>query len=341
MKYDWKVIGHEKILAKIERDLELGNIASATLLVGPEEIGKYRVAKTFAKILNSGGSFSHDSEISQQIEKNIHPDVTTISALWQKDKLEDFEIISKSSNFDQSERKKKKMISDTISIDDVISFSSKLYEKTSSKYKICLIKNVHRMNHNSANAFLKILEEPPEKTIFIMTASHEDLLPKTVTSRTRVFQMNLVSQATIRKYLNTVERIMEDDEKEELITLSQGRPARLNKFLNDSDFLIEEKNFYHQIAELLSKDEIGQRMKFAEEMAQNDPQKIIEFFNRFTHFLRSVLIEKINNKDMYLCKKLSFEELKSLITKTMLAQKRILANVNKRLTLEELFISFP
>lgn len=341
MKYDWKVIGHEKILTKLERDLENNNIASATLLVGPEEIGKSRVIKTMAKILSIGKDFSHNHEIAQQIEKNIYPDVITVGALWQKDILEDFEIIAKSSNFDQSERKKKKMISNTISIDDVLSFSSRLYEKSGNRYKICLIKDAHRMNSSAANAFLKILEEPPEKTIFIMTAKHEDLLPKTVISRTRVFQMNLVPQFEIRNYLDKENTAFSDEEKTELITLSQGRPARLNRFLKNPDFLMAERNFYYEIAKLLAESSLPERLKFAEDLAQNEEREINEFFNRFIHFLRSILIEKINNKNMPLAQKLSFEQIIDLILKTALAEKRIIANVNKRLTLENLFISFP
>jgi len=78
LKFDWKVIGHEKILNRLEKDIKTGNIASATLFVGPEEIGKSCVAKTFAKILQSEGDLRNDNDIVRQIGKNIHPDVVTV-----------------------------------------------------------------------------------------------------------------------------------------------------------------------------------------------------------------------------------------------------------------------
>lgn len=340
MKYDWKIIGHERVFEKIERDIEKGNIATATLFVGPEEIGKYRAAKTFAKILECGEEFSHDHLIARQIEKNIFPDVITVSRLWQKEKMEDFDVIAKSSNFDQSERKKSKMSSDTISIEDVASFTGRLYEKPQARYKICLIKDVHRMTQSAANAFLKILEEPNPRTIFIMTTTHEDLLPETIISRTRVFQMHLVPRETIRAHLEERRPDLSYEEKQELITLTQGRPARLARFLRNPDFLLSERTFFHEIAGLLAGGALGERLNFAENLAKRD-REIMEFFDRFLHLLRSLLIEKVNQKNLPLSRKLSYEQLVGLIEKTSLAKKRIFNNVNKRLTLEDLFLSFP
>lgn len=339
MNYDWRIIGHEKVLERLEKDIENQNIASAYLFVGAEEIGKYRIAKTFCKILQSGGDFSFDNEVSRQIDKNIHPNVITVDALWQKDKMEKLEIIAKKSNFDQSERKRKKMSTDIISIDDVHAFTAPLYDKSGYNYKICLIKNLHRMNNSSANAFLKILEEPPRNTIFIMTCTHEHLLLETIISRARVFQFNLVKRGVLEDYFNQNYPNLGTEDREEIITMTQGRPSRMVRFLNDRDFLLSERNFFHDIAGLLSGGDMIYRMKYAEKLSKEDDLEV--FFDRFIHFLRSLLIEKINKKSLPLSKKLSYNQIRTLIENTREAHKKVLQSVNKRLVIENLFLSFP
>lgn len=339
LQYDWRIIGHSKILAKLEQDLLQDNIASATLLVGPAEIGKARIIKTLAKILECNENFSHDLQVAKQIEKNIFSDLIAVGALWQKDKLESFDFIGKSSNFDQSHRKSKNMRTDTISIDDVRAFTERLYEKPNAKYKICLIKNIHRMNMEAANAFLKVLEEPPVYTKFLLTASHEKLLPETVISRTRVIHLGLVNNQVLIDYLTKHHPELTDAKVAEMVSLSQGRPARMQKFLSKPDFLLQERSFFHEIADILLKSSIIHRMQYAEKIAKNN-ENIKEFFDRLLHFLRSILIEKIEKQKMPINENLKIDQIINLITKTNQARLDVDHNVNKRLVLENLLISF-
>lgn len=62
-------------------------------------------------------------------------------------------------------------------------------QNKSKKWRIIIIQNAEKMNQNAANALLKILEEPPKKTIFICTAIHE--LPLTVLSRMNKFFLSI------------------------------------------------------------------------------------------------------------------------------------------------------
>lgn len=339
MKYEWNIIGHQKIIEKLENDLESNNLSSSLLLVGPAEIGKFKVAKTFAKILESGEDYTSNHSICRQIDKNIFSDVISVDTLWQKDYMENFDIIGKTSNFDQSHRKRKNMRTDTISIDDIRAISERIYEKPQANYKICLIKNIHRMNMEAANAFLKLLEEPPERTIFILTANHEKLLPETVVSRTRVLQMNLVGKSILKKYLEKENPGISDEKKDELLNLTQGRPARLQRFLSDPDFLMSEKAGFHEISNLFLQSSLIDKINFADKLSKENTE-IIDFFDRFLHFLRSLLIEKISGKNMPISESIKKEKIISLIEETIKAKERIRRNVNKKLVLENLFLEF-
>ena len=66
-----------------------------------------------------------------------------------------------------------------------------------SAYKVCIIWMVEKLHPSAANKLLKVLEEPPEKTLFILiTQDYESLLP-TITSRTQVVQLDKLSNADV------------------------------------------------------------------------------------------------------------------------------------------------
>lgn len=75
-----------------------------------------------------------------------------------------------------------------IKIEEIRKINLFLHNK-SEKWRIIIIQNLDKMNQNAANALLKILEEPPARTIFICTAIVE--LPMTIFSRMNVFLLSI------------------------------------------------------------------------------------------------------------------------------------------------------
>ncbi len=345
MKYDWQIIGHEKILNKLESDLKANNIASAMLFIGPNDIGKAKICKTLAQILQTFQTeqgFSFDHPIAKEIRQNNFADVITVDALWQQDKLTDFEIISKTSNFNQTGRKKSRMKSDTISVDDIRTITERIYGKKNSDFKICFIRNIHRMTTNASNAFLKVLEEPPEKTVFLLTTTHQNLVLPTLISRTRVCQLNLLADKILESFLikNSLQ-ILTEEEKDSLLKLAQGRPGILKKLLDNHDFMQEEKEFFTQINHLLIKANQIEKMKFVENIVKNEIKNnnsINQFLERLLHFLRSLLMEKIIQKHNYQVDKFLLVDIIKSIKQVNLAREQISKNINKRLILENLFL---
>src|SRR5690606_1578613 len=68
-------------------------------------------------------------------------------------------------------------------------------------YKIMLIWLPELMNNAAANKLLKIIEEPPQKTVFLLVAEREDLLLPTITSRCQLVKINRLTDAEIAGYL--------------------------------------------------------------------------------------------------------------------------------------------
>jgi DNA polymerase-3 subunit delta' len=69
------------------------------------------------------------------------------------------------------------------------------------EYKIMIIWMPEKMNLTSANKLLKILEEPPEKTLFLLVTENEDQLLRTIVSRTQLLRMRKITDAELRDAL--------------------------------------------------------------------------------------------------------------------------------------------
>lgn len=88
-------------------------------------------------------------------------------------------------------------------------------------YKVLIIWCPEQMNPNAANAILKILEEPPERTIYLLvTYSYESLLA-TITSRTQLVAVPPSSDDEVQKYLQ--EKGVEPEKAAQAALLSEGK----------------------------------------------------------------------------------------------------------------------
>lgn len=74
-------------------------------------------------------------------------------------------------------------------------------------WRVVLIYQAHRMNTEAANALLKILEEPPPSTIFLLTTEYPERLPDTVRSRCNLHNIPELSWQLIRDQLTTTRNL--------------------------------------------------------------------------------------------------------------------------------------
>lgn len=88
--------------------------------------------------------------------------------------------------------------------DIVKSLSLKSYE---GGYKVMIIWMSEKMNSACANKLLKILEEPPEKTVFILIAEEEELLLTTIKSRCQLLKIPLLPEETLAQGLAQRENV--------------------------------------------------------------------------------------------------------------------------------------
>jgi DNA polymerase-3 subunit delta' len=239
---DSGILGHRAQLLSLQNDLERGNVAHAYLFSGPRHVGKFTIAKGFALALLSDGLDDAARErAADEIEKLLHPDLLVLDQLWIEDVQEDFDVIAKSSNVLQVHRQKAKAKTDTISIDDIRSLQDRLHEVGRGKYRCCLIRSVERMQDEAVNALLKILEEPPQGVVFLLTTqSFASLLP-TLISRTRVTHFTRLTDGEMSPLFEKTS----EEERAFLLRVAQGSPGVVRRLRDDPDLLRVERQVHN------------------------------------------------------------------------------------------------
>jgi len=91
------------------------------------------------------------------------------------------------------------------SVDDVREIIQQAKTKSlDSEYKVFIMDEVHALSNNAWQAMLKLLEEPPKKSIFIMCTTDPQKIPKTILSRVQRFDFQRISQTAVFTRLHFV-----------------------------------------------------------------------------------------------------------------------------------------
>ena len=158
-----EILGQEKTISILQNALMSSRLSHAYLFAGPTGCGKVFTAINFAKAINclERPDSLHDScgqcVCCKKIDSGNHIDVRRVSLLKGKSEILIDQI---------------KQIQQQINL--------RPYE---AKYKVFCISDADLMNEESQNALLKTLEEPPVKSIIILTTSKPHGLLPTVISR--------------------------------------------------------------------------------------------------------------------------------------------------------------
>jgi DNA polymerase-3 subunit delta' len=205
-----QILGQEAIKKRLIRTVAEQRLPHAQLFRGPEGVGKLALAIAYAQYICCENRTATDScgvcPSCVKYAKLAHPDLHLVfpvikptgkSSVVCDDFVADFrEMVIENHYFGVNEwfarisdDAKQGMIYANESQEIIRKLSLKTYE---SEYKIMIIWLPEKMNVTCSNKLLKILEEPPEKTIFLMVSNHPDEIITTILSRTQHINIPLL-----------------------------------------------------------------------------------------------------------------------------------------------------
>lgn len=215
------VIGQEEVKRKLILSVQENRVPHAQLFLGPEGNGKLPLALAYAQYILCPHRTATDScgvcPSCQKISKLTHPDLhfvmptTTNKSVksnpesdlfmteWREYVAQKEGYVDASSWYGFLEVENKQGY---ISVRDAATLLRKLsFKAYEGEYKIAIIWMAEKMRTDTANKLLKLLEEPPEKTLFILIAEDQEELLATIRSRTSLVKVPRIEQNAIKNAL--------------------------------------------------------------------------------------------------------------------------------------------
>ena len=176
MAFDELVIP-QQVKRALRSSMDRRRLPTAYLFVGPEGVGKQTTALVLAKALNclaTEGDACNRCTTCLRIDRRVHPDVHLIEPQGQAMKIDQIRQLQ-----------------------EVLTLQA--YE---GRMKVALLDDAGQLTVEAANSLLKILEEPPSQTLFILISRQLGNLPATLISRTQVLQFGLMAPEQIALWLS-------------------------------------------------------------------------------------------------------------------------------------------
>jgi DNA polymerase-3 subunit delta' len=246
------ILGHERQLEVIRRNLSTGQIPPTYLFYGEEGVGKRLVALALAKALNCSdptpeGDSCGVCQSCRNINSGCHPNIM---------------MVGLEPNPDTGKMRQAIVIAQVRAAQEFISLKS-----VGGGRKALIVDGAHLMNEEAMNAFLKTLEEPPAESHIVLVTSRPDSLLPTVLSRCRAVGFSCLSEEALARLLMEKKGLPHEDA---LIVarLTGGRPGEALG-VEPSDLLERRRDVIKFMSKLPDKS-LPQVLKAAEKMAADE-----------------------------------------------------------------------
>jgi DNA polymerase III subunit delta' len=309
-----EIIGQDLIKSRLIDTVSNKRISHAQLLLGPEGCGKLALAIAYAQYINCENKQENDScgecDSCRKFSKLIHPDLhfifpnSTTKSVKEKNYsqlfINEFRELLIEKNYYVNLNdwytklgiENKQGIINTMDcghINKILSLKS--YE---SEYTIIIIWMIEKLFYSAAPKILKILEEPPDKTLFLLISEDHEQIINTIKSRAQLIKIPKLNSKDIEKAL-TERYDYSADIARKVSKLSDGNFIESLQILDNTD---EEKiNFvmFRDWMRLCYKINISELNKFIDGKDGKDGiasigrEKQKQFFNYALNIFRETL----------------------------------------------------
>jgi DNA polymerase-3 subunit delta' len=227
----YQLLGHAEAETRFLTAHRTGRMHHAWLLTGPKGIGKATLAYRMARAILGGESLLSTSldipksdPVAQRVEALTHGNLFVLRRPYDT---------------------KLKRFRQDIPVDRVREVAGFFQETAaeSGHWRVCIIDTADELNRNSENAILKMLEEPPARTLFILLSSAPGRLLPTIRSRCLNLELRGVAEDDIRNWLRD-QHGTSGDAAEAAVKLSRGAPGKALALVQNADAVLRPLTTY-------------------------------------------------------------------------------------------------
>lgn len=258
------IVGQENVKRQLCQQVQEGRIAHAQLFTGISGVGKLALALAYAQYVACPNKTANDScgkcPSCLQYQKLQHPDLHFAFPIVKGDGgdvCDDFvdkfrSLVLEQKYFD---------LEDWYRAMGVESKQGMIYEKESSEilrklslksfgdgYKVMVIWQPEKMNAHCANKLLKLLEEPPAKTLFLLVSEHPEQLLSTVLSRVQEVRVPRLSEAEIADSLCGEYGWLGKDDAQNVAHMANGSYLTALRVMSESE---DNKGYFDDFVALM------------------------------------------------------------------------------------------
>ena len=308
------VIGQEEAKQRLIREAKEGKIAHARLFCGPEGIGKLPLAIAYARYLSCNNPGEKDAcgicPSCVKFNKLAHPDLHFVFPVIKKKSKDtvsdDFitewrELLSQTPYFNLNIWLEE-MGAENQQAQIYVKESDEIIRKLSLKssqggYKIMIIWLPEKMNVECSNKLLKLLEEPPSQTIFLLVSEEPDMLLTTIQSRTQRFALYGIEEKYITERLQDQYGLQEKD----AISIGHRSEGNFLKALESIHLSEENKLFFDLFVSLMRlsyQRKIREMKQWSETLAAMGREKQKHFLSYCQRLVRENFISNFQDPSL-------------------------------------------
>lgn len=311
-----EVVGQEDIKIKLTNSVKAGRMPHTQMFFGPDGSGTLPLAIAYAQYIACLNRSERDScgicSSCQKFGKIIHPDLHFVFPVNTSDKIsrdpvsDDYiaewrTFVLSNPYFSPNQwynsigiLNKQGIISKFESESIIRKLNLKSFE---SEFKILIVWLAEKMNVTSANMLLKLIEEPPEKTIFLLVCEDPEQLLGTIASRAQTIKLSGIDDEAMKIALS-FRFDMKPDQLQKIARLANGSYIKALELIEssaDNEFNLQK---FTELMRFCYSRKFLELNNWVDEMVGLGREKLKSFFEYSLGMVRENFMMNLENPDL-------------------------------------------
>jgi DNA polymerase-3 subunit delta' len=310
------IIGQQAAKRHLIDEVARGHVPHARIICGGEGVGKLPLAIAYARYLCCQHRGPEDAcgecPSCKMMNRLAHPDVHYVFPVINKkgsvngsvsdDYLREWRNLLSERPYFHMSHWLKAMGAENQQARIMVRESDEILRKLSLKssqggYKVMIIWLPEKMNQECSNKLLKLLEEPPAQTVFLLVSEEPDLLLPTIQSRAQRFPLPGIAEEDIRQALLTEQHLQPEDAAEKA-HLSEGSWLKALESIQVSDDTQLYFDLFVRLMRLSYQRKIKEMKAWSEEVAAMGRERQKAFLTYCQRLVRENFVFNFRRPDM-------------------------------------------